>query len=142
MSPANPLGGASPNALGMPIMPGMGMMPGMMGGMGMMPGMMGGIGMMPGMMGGMGFNPQAMALAPMFQKAQELDVLLATSKISPKQFSQSLVKLLFQSKRTMFQLRHPLLNFIAIGANALLGSTEIKKDAGPVAQESGARHGV
>jgi hypothetical protein len=134
--------GGIPGMVGMPGMGGMGGMPGM-NGMGMMGGIpgMGGMGMpgmgglgMPGMgmgMPGLGFNPQRMILGSFFKRAGELDILLATGKISPKQFFQNVGKLLLEYKATMFQMHYPLLNLLRIGFGALFASNKRKKGVDP-----------
>jgi hypothetical protein len=142
---------------GMGMMPGMGGLPGMgmngIGGMGMMPGMgglpgmgmgmngiggMGMNGMGMGMMPGMGFNPQAMILGPLFQRAGQLDVLLAAGKISPREFGRRALQLFFQMRAATFQIKHPWVSFAAFARLALFGSNMGKKGADPDAEEPAA----
>ena len=144
---------------GMGMMPGMGGLPGMgmgmngIGGMGMMPGMgglpgmgmgmngiggMGMNGMGMGMMPGMGFNPQAMILGPLFQRAGQLDVLLAAGKISPREFGRRALQLFFQMRAATFQIKHPWVSFAAFARLALFGSNMGKKGADPDTEEPAA----
>jgi hypothetical protein len=146
---------------GVGMMPGMGGLPGMgmgmgmngIGGMGMMPGMgglpgmgmgmngiggMGMNGMGMGMMPGMGFNPQAMILGPLFQRAGQLDVLLAAGKISPREFGRRALQLFFQMRAATFQIKHPWVSFAAFARLALFGSNMGKKGADPDAEEPAA----
>jgi hypothetical protein len=150
----NGIGGMMPG-MGMGGLPGMGMGMGMngIGGMGMMPGMgglpgmgmgmngiggMGMNGMGMGMMPGMGFNPQAMILGPLFQRAGQLDVLLAAGKISPREFGRRALQLFFQMRAATFQIKHPWVSFAAFARLALFGSNMGKKGADPDAEEPAA----
>jgi hypothetical protein len=111
-------------ALGMRI--GMGGMPMGMGGMGM-PGMGG----MPLGMNGMNmFTPQGQAYGvrmSFLREAMQLDNI--AGKLSPKEFGQRLMKLLFQYKVAMWQSRHPLMMLLKAGAGALFGSGKVKQPA-------------
>jgi hypothetical protein len=128
----NGIGGMMPG-MGMGGLPGMGMGMGMngIGGMGM-----NGMGM--GMMPGMGFNPQAMILGPLFQRAGQLDVLLAAGKISPREFGRRALQLFFQMRAATFQIKHPWVSFAAFARLALFGSNMGKKGADPDAEEPAA----
>jgi hypothetical protein len=125
----------NPNPLGMgPLgMGGMGMgMPGIgMGMNGMGPLGMAGMGMNgmgPLGMGGMNmFTPEGRAWPihmSFMQQAMQLDTM--AGKLSPREFSQSLLKLLFQYKAALWQSKHPLPMLLVAGAAALFGSNKVK----------------